>query len=118
MSRLTHDTLEPAGSRARVPSAGQEDIWVTPSHGHGKLKPFKPGNQFARGARPSHYLETQQLAREASPEALRVLIQRLHDPDGRVSVVAANSILERAFGKVKEMRPEEHQSQAKLDLPS
>jgi hypothetical protein len=57
------------------------------------------------------------LAREASPEAIRVLIERLHDPDGRIAVVAANSILERAFGKVREARPED-EPKAAFDLSS
>jgi hypothetical protein len=44
-----------------------------------------------------------------------VLIERLHDPNGRIAVVAANSILERAFGKVRAARPED-QPKAQIDL--
>ena len=38
-------------------------------------------------------------------------------PDGRIAVVAANSILERAFGKVREARPEDL-PKAAIDLSS
>jgi hypothetical protein len=55
------------------------------------------------------------LAREAAPQAIKTLIARLRDPDGRIAVVAANSVLERAFGKVREMKPEEQQ-QVRIDL--
>ncbi|HEX3401070.1 MAG TPA: hypothetical protein VHT74_12165 [Acetobacteraceae bacterium] len=46
---------------------------------------------------------------------MRTLIDRLRDSDGRIAVVAANSILERAYGKVKEMRPEDGRK-ADIDL--
>jgi hypothetical protein len=55
------------------------------------------------------------LARKSSPEAMRTLIRALQNPDQRVAVVAANSILERAWGKVKEAK-EEPQPEAHVDL--
>jgi hypothetical protein len=70
------------------------------------LRPFQPGNHFARNARPSRYHETLALAREAAPEALKVLIGRMHDTDGRVAIVAATAVLEREYGKPREMKPE------------
>jgi hypothetical protein len=79
------------------------------------LRPFQPGNRFGENARPSRYNETLALAREASPAAMQTLIERLHDADGRIAVVAANSILERAYGKVKERQPE-HEEQTSIDL--
>jgi hypothetical protein len=78
------------------------------------LRPWQPGNKLG-GQRPGRYLETQQLAREHSLEAVRTLVERLRDPDGRIAVVAANSILERAWGKVREQKPEEQQ-QMRIDL--
>jgi hypothetical protein len=39
----------------------------------------------------------------------------MKDPDGRVAVVAANSLLERAWGKTKEMKPEEPE-RVQIDL--
>lgn len=60
-------------------------------------------------------METLHLARKASPDAMRTLIKCLNDPDSRTAVVAANSILERAWGKPKESKPEE-QEQARIDV--
>jgi hypothetical protein len=78
------------------------------------LRPWQPGNTLG-GQRPGRYQETQQLARQHSLEAVRTLVERLHDPDGRIAVVAANSLLERAWGKVREQKPEE-QPQMRIDL--
>jgi hypothetical protein len=66
---------------------------------------------------PHRYNETVALARQHSPDAMKTLIDRLKDPDGRVAIVAANSVLERAFGRPKEVRPEELvQQEARIDL--
>src|SRR5215469_12422881 len=90
--------------------------WIKPKHGKGMLKPWQPGNKLG-GQRPGKYQETQQLARAHSLDAVNTLVERLRDPDGRIAVVAANSILERAWGKVREQKPEEHK-QASIDLQS
>lgn len=80
------------------------------------MKPLRPGEGQKTGYRkPANYVETLHLARKASPDAMRTLIKCLNDPDSRTAVVAANSILERAWGKSKEMKPEE-QEQARIDL--
>jgi hypothetical protein len=91
-----------------------QDGWIKPKHGHGIIRPWQPGNKLG-GQRPGRYLETQQLARDHSLEAVRTLVERLRDPDGRIAVVAANSILERAWGKVREQKPEEPQKM-QIDL--
>jgi hypothetical protein len=80
------------------------------------LKPLRPGEGQKTGYRkPSNYVETLHLARKSSPDAIRTLIRLLDDPDGRIAAVAANSVLERAWGKTKEMQPEEREA-ARLDL--
>src|SRR5262249_26475625 len=89
--------------------------WRRPKHGHGALKNFQPGNAGRPPNVSTKYSETLQIARRASPEAVQTLIQRMSDNDGRIAVVAANSILERAWGKPKEMRPEQDQK-ATIDL--
>lgn len=104
------DTSEHADNRARVIPPG----YRKPKHGRGMLKPFEPGNAMG-GRRGTRYVETQAFAREHSLEAVKTLVERLRDPDGRIAVVAANSILERAWGKVREQKPEE-QKQAHIDL--
>jgi hypothetical protein len=113
MSANIQDTGERAPDRERVPEAG----WRKPKHGRGMLKPFAPGNPGRPIAAATRFIETQQFARSHSLEAMRTLVDRLRDPDGRIAVVAANSLLERAWGKVKEAKPEDAQ-QASIDLSS
>ncbi len=57
------------------------------------LRPFRPGNTFGRNAEPSRYNEIVALALGASPDPIRMLVERLGDPDGRIAVVIANSLL-------------------------
>ena len=83
----------------------------------GNVATLPTRHEFGRNARPSPYNETVALAREASPEAMQVLVARMHDPDFRIAVVAANPVLERTFVKVREQRPEEQQ-RATIDLTS
>ena len=107
MSISVPDTKEQAAGHA-------PEGWIKPKHGKGMLKPWPKGNKLG-GQRPGRYQETQQLARSHSLEAVQTLVERLRDPDGRIAVVAANSILERAWGKVREAKPEEHKV-ASIDL--
>jgi hypothetical protein len=104
------DTENRGADRARVPEG-----WIKPKHGHGLLKPWAPGNSGRPGGVITRYSETLQIARANSAEAMQTLVERLKDPDGRIAVVAANSILERAWGKVREQKPEE-QKQHRIDL--
>jgi len=109
MSASVPDGEKPVGSRAR-------EGW-RPGRNGGLLRPpFEPGSSPMTGYRkPLNYVETLHLARKSSPDAMRTLIKCLNDPDSRTAVVAANSILERAWGKVREQKPEEHK-QASIDL--
>jgi hypothetical protein len=111
MSDDAHPTGKSGQDGGRVVPPG----YRIPKHGGGMLKPFPPGSSGRPPNTSTRYSETLRIAREASPEAMRVLIQRLRDPDGRIAVVAANSIMERAWGKVREMKPEE-QTKAQIDL--
>lgn len=58
------------------------------------------------------------LAASMSVEATNRLHELIHHEDGRVSVVACNTILERAFGKPKEHDPSEDKPQIKVDFSS
>jgi hypothetical protein len=80
------------------------------------IRPFQPGNAGRPPNTSTKYSETLALARANSPAAMRVLIERLNDPDGRIAVMSASLILERAWGKVKEMKPEDQQPEAHVDL--
>ena len=99
---------------AKVPVREGVDGYRKPKHGRGIIRPFQPGNKLG-GKKGTRYIETQQFAREHSLEAMQTLRDRLRDPDGRIAVVAANSLLERAWGKVREQRPEERE-QMQIDL--
>jgi hypothetical protein len=97
MSVSSPDTKKGAPSRACIPGRNG-----------GTLTPFRKGEGMSPGFRkPSTYIETLHLARKSSPAAMRTLIERLRDPDGRIAVMAASLILERAFGKPKEQVPQE-----------
>ena len=113
MSSSSHDPTSTVKGSARVPEGFRR-----PSHGRGLLKqPWAKGQSGFQDGKSSRYVETQQYARQHSLEAMRTLVERLRDPDGRIAVVAANSLLERAWGKVREAKPEEQQ-QMQLDLSS
>ena len=111
MSARGQDAKSSAADSARVPEGYRK-----PKHGRGMLKNWQPGHSGRPpGLLPSRYSETQALARSHSIEAVQTLAERLRDPDGRIAVVAANSLLERAWGKVREAKPEEN-VQASIDL--
>ena len=98
MSANINDTEKSEPSRART---------IRGRNG-GTLTPFRPGEGQKTGYRkPNNYVETLHLALKSSPDAMRTLIKCLNDPDSRTAVVAANSILERAWGKPREMKPDE-----------
>jgi hypothetical protein len=89
-----------------------------PSHGRGALRPFVPGQSGNPGGVAGRYQETQRLARDASPEMTRILIALANDEteDSRVRVVAANSVLDRAFGKPREIKPGDADADAREHL--
>jgi len=100
------DTTKSAIPRARVPGRNG-----------GTLTPFRKGEGQVPGFnKPAYLKESLHLARRASPEAVRTLIKHLGHEDGRIAVVAAERLLERAWGRPREMRPEEQQEKAAIDL--
>jgi hypothetical protein len=54
------------------------------------------------------------LARQAAPYAVCRLIELMDSEDGRVAVVAANSVLDRALGKPKAVEEEKNDMEARL----
>ena len=98
---MTDDTVKPAGDAV-------SDRFVTPRHGHGRLRPWRPGQSGNPGGIAGRYSEVMRLAREASPEAVKTLVAIMSDPgeDARARIVAAQTILDRAWGKPKEAQPE------------
>jgi hypothetical protein len=63
---------------------------------------FKPGESGNPGGRTASFAECQRLAREASPDAMRRLVELMESSDERVALMAADKVLERAWGKPKE----------------
>ena len=78
-------------------------------------RPGQSGNPTGIGT-AGGYLETMQLARAAGPKAIAKLIERLDSQDERISVVAATAILERAYGRPREMDMKDAQGPAIIDL--
>lgn len=97
LSASSPDTNKRAEGRARI--AGRNG---------GTLTPFQPGDRHMAGFNKSANLgETLRLARKHSPDAMRTLIRNLDHEDGRIATMSASLILERAWGKPREMKPEE-----------
>lgn len=64
------------------------------------------------------YQQCQKLAREHSPQAIEKLVELMNCDDPRVQTVAANSILDRAWGKPKEYDPRAEEPEAMPIDPS
>jgi hypothetical protein len=60
---------------------------------------WRPGQSGNPGGHSGLYGEAIALARQAAPEAVSRLIELMRSDDERVAAVAANSILDRAFGR-------------------
>src|SRR5690242_4475522 len=65
-------------------------------------KMWKPGQSGNPGGRTVEYKECVRMAKEASPRAMQRLIELMESPDERVAIMAADKIMERAWGKPKE----------------
>jgi hypothetical protein len=60
---------------------------------------FKPGESGNPGGRPKECSEVKELARQYGPEAINKLLALMRGEDARVAKAAADSILDRAYGK-------------------
>ena len=85
---------------------------VPQPHG-GALRPWQPGQSGNPGGIGAALREVTRLAREASPDVMRRLIAIAVDPeeDTRAVIVAAQTILDRAFGRVTGKPPPEDAKQ-------
>jgi hypothetical protein len=68
---------------------------------------FRPGQSGNPGGRTPMFAEYQRLARQASLEAMRRLIELIGSSDERVALMAADKVLERAWGKPKVQEEDE-----------
>lgn len=93
-------------------------VRIVPKHGGGLLKvPQKGGlSPNPSGVGGSAYHETMSLARKASPRAMERLIALAESNDPRVAFVAAQAIVERAWGKAAAFNPTGDKAKATFDL--
>lgn len=61
--------------------------------------PFEPGQSGNPGGRPKENAEVKRLAREHGPRAIERLAELMNGDDPRVSVSAAQALLDRGYGK-------------------
>jgi hypothetical protein len=87
------------------PESAAENGWYVPAHGKGRLRPFRPGQSGNPGGVAGRYQEVVRLCREAGPEVAQRLIAIALDPDEerRIVVVAGQEVLNRGFGRVREL---------------
>jgi hypothetical protein len=116
LERSTGDRICPPRSTTPKKLSPRARVRTIKGRNGGTLMPFQRGEGQRVGyQKPAEYSATLSLARKSSVEAMNCLIRHLHHEDARIAVVAANSILERAWGKPREQKPEE-QYQASIDL--
>jgi hypothetical protein len=81
---------------------------VIPSHGAGRLTPFRPGASGNPGGRPTSYTAARRALQDwASETGVKRLIELAGSPDDRVASVVVLGIFDRAYGKPKEFDPSE-----------
>lgn len=70
----------------------------------GMMQPWKPGQSGNPGGRAKLAVTITQLARDRGPEAIEKLVHLMRtSPDERIQYMAAVHLLDRGFGKPKEI---------------
>jgi hypothetical protein len=85
--------------RLKAAPAEQEKRAIPPALAAHSWRPGQSGNP---GGRTPEFADCQRLCREASPEAARRLIGLMYSEDERVALMAADKVLDRAWGRPKE----------------
>jgi hypothetical protein len=95
-SNPSSECLRPRSSARPLPLAMESRKW----------QPGQSGNPS--GSRGARYEQMVKLCRDASPTAAARLIELIGSDDQRVSYMACLAVLERAYGKPREMPPIDH----------
>ena len=91
-----------SSSPLRSVAAAESPPAHVPAHGNGVLHPFQPGRSGNPSGKGGLYHEAQRICREASPAAALRMVELMNSTDERVALMAADKVLERAWGKSKE----------------
>jgi hypothetical protein len=108
----------PAVAPAMTSAEPEADAtYHVPAHGHGRLRPFRPGQSGNPSGTSGRYGEVVRLCQNASPEIAKALIGIALDPseDARARIVACQEILGRAFGRIKAEVKDVTEEPARLD---
>lgn len=91
-----------------LPKTEPEAGYRVPAHGHGRLRPIQPGQVLNPGGLGGKYNEIIRMCRKVSPEVMARLIRIALDPneESRYVIVASQEILNRGFGRAREVLPD------------
>jgi hypothetical protein len=95
-------TLPKRRSRAKGARIGKPQ---TNPNSLANLVKWQPGTVINPGGRTDDYLACQRICREASPTAARKLVELINDPDPRIALMAADKIVDRAWGRPRDYDP-------------
>jgi hypothetical protein len=88
-----------------------------PAHGGLLMPPIRKGEVRNPTGKGGQYREVLKLARDNSRHAVERLIELMESHDPRISLVACERVIERAFGKPKDIAPDEMRDQTrKVDI--
>ena len=101
---------KPRSANTAATTVGAEYV---PSHGHGRLIPWQPGQSGnpAGNTNLSEYHRVRQLCGENSLAAAREQIALMTDNDSRVRFMATEAVLNRGVGKPRDHSGDEKQNQ-------
>jgi hypothetical protein len=91
--------MAPAQSRAMSEKPESTLEHVRKANGRGGATRWKKGFCPNPGGRPGGVKELRELAQQHGPEAIQTLVARMRSKNERVSVAAAEVLLDRGYGK-------------------
>jgi hypothetical protein len=95
-----------------------DDGLIVPSHGNGLLKPFQKGVSPNPTGKSGLWAQVQSMCRVKSPEAVNKLVELMQCDDERVAMLAAQKVLEWAWGAPQPYKPGSDDGRMVLDLKS